>query len=200
MNDFNDSPLPVHFSPFRRVEGGPPTNSDFMKPWGYDGSWPPASMTFPGGFMTAEWTDYESRPIAERARIEALVQIRHTLSLTPRIELWTPPPLVSASTMPILTLQPDHDVGWPGSELRCGIGVIDATLSDQPYDWLSATNFWSAAVIAQPGQYLAGIRRAIERRLGGDARVLIVADTSRPAAWAERFHERNVLCEVWNEH
>ena len=199
MNDFNDSPLPIHFSPFRRVEGGPLTNSDFLDGFAPSDSWPPPTMRFPGGFAASEWANYQSCPIAERAAIEGLVQIRHTLSLAPKIELWTPPPLVSASTMPILTLQPDHDVGWPGSELRCGIGVIDATLSDQPYDWLSATNFWSAAVIAQPGQYLAALRRAIERRLGGDPRVILVCDTNHASAWAERFHERGILCETWDE-
>ncbi|WP_287981067.1 hypothetical protein [Acidiphilium sp.] len=199
MNDFNDPPLPKPFSPFRRAQGGPPTNADFMDRFGYDGSCPPASMTFPGGFMSAEWSDYESRTIAERAFIEGLVPTRDTWHRTPRIEFWTPPPLISATPVPFADLQPDHDAAWPGSELRMGVGVADTGLCDDPTLWKPMNAYWSSVVIARPGQFLAGMRRAVELRLGGDPRVILVCDSQHPEKWIAHFHERQIWVETWNE-
>ena len=190
----NYYPLPIHISPFRRVEGGPPTNADFMDGFGHDPHRVPRGLIYPGGFMSAEWSDYESRPIAERAAIEALAPFQHDYERAPKV--WILKNRLLTDPIEIADFSPDHHLG---KSIWGGIGTIDAQVLDDPALWPAAWDYWASAVIGKPGQYLAALRRAIERRLGGDARVLIVADTSRPAAWAERFHERGILCETWDE-
>ncbi|WP_083818696.1 hypothetical protein [Acidiphilium sp. PM] len=190
----NFSPLPITPSPFRRVEGGPPTNADFMDRFGYDGSCPPASMTFPGGFAASEWTDYESRNLAERAGIEKTVPFQHDYERAPKV--WILKNRLLTDPIEIADFSPDHHLG---KSIWGGIGTIDAQVLDDPALWPAAWDYWASAVIGKPGQYLAALRRAIERRLGGDPRVILVCDTNHASAWAERFHERGILCETWDE-
>ena len=189
----NYYPLPIHISPFRRVEGGPPTNADFMDGFGHDPHRVPRGLIYPGGFMTAEWTDYESRPLAERANIEGSVPFQHAYERAPKI--WVLKNRLLTDPIEIADFSPDHHLGknpWRG------IGVIDAQILDDPKLWPAAWAYWSSAVIARPGQYLAGIRRAIERRLSG-GRVLFVSNTNSTDSWVERFHERQIWVEEWRE-
>ena len=194
MTNYNDSPLPIHISPFRRVEGGPLQNADFMDGFGHDPHRVPRGLIYPGGFTQDEWADYESRTIAERAAIEGTVPFQHDYERAPKV--WVLKNRLLTDPIEIADFSPDHHLGknpWRG------IGTIDAQILDDPALCPAAWDFWSSAVISQPGQYLAGMRRAIERRLGGDPRVLLVCGTNRADAWAERFHERGVLCETWDE-
>ena len=189
-----DSPLPPHYSPFRRVDGGPIVCADFKEGFGHDPHRVPRGLIYPGGFMSAEWTDYESHPIAERAAIEALAPFQHDYERAPKV--WILKNRLLTDPIEIADFSPDHHLD---KSIWGGIGTIDAQVLDDPALWPAAWDYWASAVIGKPGQYLAALRRAIERRLGGDPRVILVCDTNHASAWAERFHERGILCETWDE-